>query len=90
MKPRSGGRSFNELRPFQITLDPMGFALSSLIIRTGLTSVLCSVCLREGVHQTCVVYEKVFTKHLFVYGQVFTKQVFVYGKCLLNLCCLRL
>ena len=49
MKPRSGGRSFNELRPFQITLDPMGFALSSLIIRTGLTSVLCSVCLRAGV-----------------------------------------
>ena len=49
MKPRSDGRSFNELRPFQVTLDPMGFALSSLIIRTGLTSVLCSVCLREGV-----------------------------------------
>ena len=48
-KPRAGGRSFDELRPFQITLDPMGFALSSLIIRTGRTSVLCSACLIEGV-----------------------------------------
>ncbi len=46
---RSSGRAFDELRPFQITMDPMGFAVSSLIIRTGLTSVLCSVCLREGV-----------------------------------------
>ncbi len=27
----------------------MGFALSSLIVRTGNTSVLCSVCLQEGV-----------------------------------------
>ena len=48
-KPRAGGRSVDELRPCQITLDPMGFALSSLIIRTGRTSVLCSVCLIEGV-----------------------------------------
>ena len=46
---RTGGRSFDALRPFQVTLDPMGFALSSLIIRTGMTSVLCSVCLKEGV-----------------------------------------
>ena len=49
LKSRSGGRSFDGLRPFQVTLDPMGFALSSLIIRTGFTSVLCSVCIREDV-----------------------------------------
>ncbi len=48
-KSRSSGRSFNELRPCQITFDPMGFALSSLIIRSGLTSVLCSVSVKEGV-----------------------------------------
>lgn len=46
---RANGRSFDELRPFHISLDPMGFALSSLIIRTGFTSVLCSVSLIEGV-----------------------------------------
>ena len=49
LNPRADGRSFDGLRPFQVSLDPMGFALSSLIIRTGQTSVLCSVCLREGV-----------------------------------------
>ena len=46
---RADGRSFDALRTCEITLDPMGFALSSLIIRTGRTKVLCSVCLKEGV-----------------------------------------
>ena len=46
---RFAGRSFNALRPLQFTLDPMGFALSSLLIRAGSTSVLCSVCLKNGV-----------------------------------------
>ena len=46
---RIDGRLFNQLRPFQVTLDPMKFALSSLIIRTGSTSVICSVSLKEGV-----------------------------------------
>ena len=46
---RAGDRSFDSLRPCEITLDPMGFALSSVIIRTGNTKVLCSACLQEGV-----------------------------------------
>ena len=46
---RNDGRSFDSLRPFHITMDPMGFALSSLIIQIGQTSVLCSVSLSESV-----------------------------------------
>ena len=46
---RSAGRLFNELRPFKVEWDPMGFPLSSLIIHSGNTAVLCSVCLEEGV-----------------------------------------
>ncbi|WP_320668311.1 ribonuclease PH [Prochlorococcus sp. MIT 1307] len=46
---RATGRFSDELRHCQVTLDPMGFALSSLIIKTGHTSVLCSVSMREGV-----------------------------------------
>ncbi len=46
---RLNGRAFNELRPFQIRWDPMAFSLSSLIIETGNTSVLCSVSIQEGV-----------------------------------------
>ena len=46
---RFAGRAFNELRPVRMEVDPMGFALSSLIIRTGSTSVLCSVSLKKGV-----------------------------------------
>ena len=46
---RSDGRLTNELRPFEVIWDPMEFALSSLIIKTGKTSVLCSVSLEEGV-----------------------------------------
>ncbi len=49
LKPRSNGRLFDELRPFQVKWDPMGFALSSVIISTGQTSVLCSVSFEEGV-----------------------------------------
>lgn len=37
------------MRPFSVEWDPMGFALSSLIVRTGRTAVLCSVSLEEGV-----------------------------------------
>ncbi len=46
---RIDGRSCDELRPFDIQLDPMGFALSSLIIKIGQTSVLCSVSIKDGV-----------------------------------------
>ena len=46
---RFSGRAVDELRSFQIEVDPMGFALSSVIVRTGCTSVLCSVSFREGV-----------------------------------------
>ena len=46
---RSDGRSAAALRPFSIQWDPMGFAISSLIVRTGRTAVLCSVCHQEGV-----------------------------------------
>ncbi len=42
-------RPLDALRPFKVTMDPMGFSLSSLIIETGQTSVLCSVSLEEGV-----------------------------------------
>ena len=46
---RNDGRSAADLRPFAINWDPMGFAISSLIVRTGRTAVLCSVCHQEGV-----------------------------------------
>ena len=48
-KNRSDGRLPNELRPVEVQWNPMGFALSSLIIRTGRTAVLCSVCIEERV-----------------------------------------
>lgn len=46
---RNDGRQPSELRPFSIRWDPMGFALSSVIIHSGRTAVLCSVCHQEGV-----------------------------------------
>ena len=46
---RNDGRSASQLRPFAISWDPMGFAISSLIVRTGRTAVLCSICHQEGV-----------------------------------------
>ena len=46
---RADGRRPDTLRPFEVSWDPMGFALSSLIVRTGRTAVLCSVCLEETV-----------------------------------------
>ncbi len=36
-------------RPLQVTWDPMGFALSSLTVKTGATSVLCSISIEERV-----------------------------------------
>ena len=47
--PRADGRGATELRPFSVDWDPMSFALSSLIVRTGRTAVLCSVSLEEDV-----------------------------------------
>ena len=38
-----------QLRPFSVTWNPMGFALSSLVVHTGRTAVLCSVCLEDKV-----------------------------------------
>ena len=46
---RADGRGATELRPFSVDWDPMSFALSSLIVRTGRTAVLCSVSLEEDV-----------------------------------------
>ena len=46
---RTDGRLPNELRIFQTQWDPMGFAISSLIVQMGKTSVICSVSLEEGV-----------------------------------------
>ncbi len=46
---RSDGRPLNGLRPFNVRWDPMGFALSSLVINTGLTTVLCSVNVEKSV-----------------------------------------
>lgn len=46
---RNDGRRPADLRPFSIEWDPMGFALCSVIVRTGRTAVLCSICHEEGV-----------------------------------------
>ena len=46
---RNDGRLPADLRAFSVEWDPMGFALSSVIVRTGRTAVLCSVCHEEGV-----------------------------------------
>ncbi len=46
---RDGGRSADVLRPFEVQWDPMCFALSSLIWRTGRTSVLCAVSIEDDV-----------------------------------------
>ena len=46
---RNDGRQPSDLRAFSIDWDPMGFALSSVIVRTGRTTVLCSVCQEDGV-----------------------------------------
>ncbi len=46
---RNDGRLPADLRTFSVEWDPMGFALSSVIVRTGRTAVLCSICHEEGV-----------------------------------------
>ncbi|WP_320675242.1 ribonuclease PH [Prochlorococcus sp. MIT 1341] len=46
---RSDGRSPSDLRPFKVTWEPMGFALSSLIVQSGKTSVICSISLNENI-----------------------------------------
>lgn len=46
---RADGRCRNALRPFSVNWDPMGFALSSVTVRTGRTTVLCSICVDESV-----------------------------------------
>ena len=46
---RNDGRLPADLRAFSVEWDPMGFSLSSVIVRTGRTAVLCSVCHEEGV-----------------------------------------
>ena len=49
LQSRRDGRTAKALRPFSVSWDPMGFALSSLIVHTGRTAVLCSVCLEDSV-----------------------------------------
>ncbi len=46
---RMDGRLPGELRTFETTWDPMCFALSSVIVRTGRTAVLCSISIEDGV-----------------------------------------
>lgn len=46
---RRDGRLDDALRPFEIQWDPMGFALSSVIVRTGQTAVLCSISIEDNV-----------------------------------------
>ena len=46
---RADGREPVDLRPFCVEWDPMTFALSSLIVRTGRTAVLCSVSIDDNV-----------------------------------------
>ena len=46
---RFNGRAFNELRPISVYWDPMSFSLSSLVFKTGKTSILCSVSLEDRV-----------------------------------------
>ena len=46
---RNDGRQPTDLRAFSTDWDPMGFALSSVIVSTGRTTVLCSVCQEDGV-----------------------------------------
>ena len=46
---RTDGRRPQQSRPFAVTWNPMGFALSSLVVHTGRTAVLCSVCLEDKV-----------------------------------------
>lgn len=48
-RSRRDGRKHDALRPFEVSWDPMGFALSSVIVRTGRTAVLCSACLEDSV-----------------------------------------
>ena len=48
-QPRRDGRSPSDLRSTRFDWDPMGFALSSVTVHTGRTTVICSVCLEEGV-----------------------------------------
>lgn len=47
--PRQDGRPPDGLRPVRFDWDPMGFALSSVLITAGHTRVLCSVCVEEEV-----------------------------------------
>ena len=49
LEHRTDGRRPQQLRPFSVTWNPMGFALSSLVVHTGRTAVLCSVCLEDKV-----------------------------------------
>ncbi len=46
---REDGRSEAALRDFNIEWDPMGFALSSVIVHTGRTAVLCSISVEDSV-----------------------------------------
>ena len=46
---RRDGRRADGLRATRFAWDPMGFALASLVIETGDTRVLCSLCLEEEV-----------------------------------------
>ncbi len=46
---REDGRSEAALRDFNIEWDPMGFALSSVIVQTGRTAVLCSISVEDSV-----------------------------------------
>ncbi len=46
---RSDGRHAQDLRPISVKWNPMGFALSSLIVHSGRTAVLCAISFEDGV-----------------------------------------
>ena len=46
---RVDGRSNDELRPVQITMDYQSFAEGSVLIELGKTMVVCSVSVEERV-----------------------------------------
>ncbi|MFM2159261.1 MAG: hypothetical protein RLZZ124_1735, partial [Cyanobacteriota bacterium] len=46
---RADGRTAAAIRPTRFEWDPLGFALSSVTVRTGRTAVICSVCLEPQV-----------------------------------------
>ncbi len=50
---RTDGRAWNELRPCKINLDFVPWALGSVLLSFGNTTVLCNVSMKDGVPTHC-------------------------------------